>query len=124
MFWSCPKLSDFWLLFLNIISNISNLKICKSPRIAIFCCLPDDIATTSTQFKVLSFTPLIARREILFLWKSSQPLSTNTWLLNILFLLKLEKMKFTLRGHTNKFYTHWSPLLDYMDGLPCAEVAS
>ncbi len=77
----------------------------------------------NTQSNVFSFASLIARREILFFWKSSQTPSIKTWLQNILFLFKLEKIKFTLKGHTNKFYTHWSPLLDYMDGVPPAEVA-
>ena len=31
--------------------------------------------------------------------------------------LKLEKIKFSLRGSSGKFYTTWQPLLSYFDNV-------
>ncbi len=52
-----------------------------------------------------------------------RPFSLKAWIQDILFLVKLNKMKFTLRDSLDRFYTHWRPLLEYVDDLPLSEVA-
>ncbi|KAF3842531.1 hypothetical protein F7725_024482 [Dissostichus mawsoni] len=79
---------------------------------------PDEINITNTQTNVIAFTSLIARRKILLLWKSPLPPSFKMWLSDTMSLLKLEKIKFTLRGSSDKFYAHWRPLISYVDRLP------
>lgn len=39
------------------------------------------------------------------------------------FLLKLEKIKFSLRGCPGKFNSRWEPLLDHVDKLPATETS-
>ncbi|KAF3860059.1 hypothetical protein F7725_000314 [Dissostichus mawsoni] len=85
---------------------------------AIFGRPPDEINITNTQTNVIAFTSLIARRKILLLWKSPLPPSFKMWLSDTMSLLKLEKIKFTLRGSSDKFYAHWRPLISYVDRLP------
>lgn len=123
MFWSCSKLSSFWQSFFKSISDILGLTINPSPQIAIFGVSPDELVTTSMQNRVMAFASLIARRKILLQWKSPQPPSFKSWLYDLLHLLKLEKIKFQLRGCSQKFYSHWGPLLNYVKNLPAAEVA-
>lgn len=113
MFWACPKLSEFWRLFFKTISNILGINLTPTPHIAIFGKPPDDIRTTTIQNNIIAFASLIA----------PQPPLIKVWLHDILGLLKLEKIKFSLRGSTGRFYTQWRPLLNYLDKLPAQEVS-
>ncbi|XDV36150.1 hypothetical protein PO909_005994 [Leuciscus waleckii] len=123
MFWSCPKLLNFWQLYFDAISKILSLRICPSPHIAIFGRPPDGLKLTTIQTNVIAFTSLIARRKILTLWKSPLPPSFKAWLCDALFFLKLEKIKFTLRGSTDTFYSHWKPLINYVNQLSVREMS-
>ena len=120
MFWLCPKLSNFWQSIFNTISEIIGQEIQLSPHIAIFGTPDEDCSLTNAQLNVVAFSSLIARRRILLLWKSSSPPSYKGWLRDILSFLKLEKIKFTLRGSSERFYSHWRPLITYVDQLPPA----
>lgn len=122
MFWSCPKLFNFWQLYFDAISKVLALRICPSP-IAIFGRPPDGLKLATTQVNVIAFTSLIAHRKILTLWKSPIPPSFKAWLCDTLSFLKLEKIKFTLRGSTNKFYSHWKPLINYVNQLSVSEMS-
>ena len=102
-FWACPKLSDFWHLIFKTISDILGITLIPTPHIAIFGKPPDDLRTTAIQNNVIIFASLIARKRIFLLWKSPQPPSVNVWLHDILGLLKLEKIKFSLRGPSDRF---------------------
>lgn len=123
MFWMCPRLSPFWHQFFQAISDILGISVNPSPQIAIFGVPPVDLVTTSMQDNVIAFASLVAHRKILLLWKSSQPPSFKSWLHDLLFLLKLEKIKFGLRGCPEKFYLHWKPFLNYIDKLPAPEMS-
>lgn len=115
MFWTCSKLSSYWQSIFKSISDILGISVSPSPQIAIFGVPPDGLVTTALQRNVIAFMSLIARRKILLLWKSPQPPSFKSWLHDLLFLLKLEKIKFSLRGQPEKFLSHWKPLLDYLE---------
>ena len=119
----CSKLSNYWQLFFETISDILGIPVSPSPQIAIFGVPPDELVTTSMQDNVIAFTSLIARRKILLLWKSPQPPTFKSWLHDILFLLKLEKVKFSLKGRPENFYSHWKPLLEYVNILPATEMS-
>lgn len=123
MFGSCPKLSHFWQLFFKAISDVLSINLTPTPHIAIFSRPPDDLRTTAIQNNVIAFTSLITRKRILLLWKSPWPPSIKVLLHDVLSLLKLEKIKFTVRGSSDRFYTHWRPLLNYFDKLPARKVS-
>ena len=123
MFWACPRLSEFWLQFFKTISDILDINLTPTPHIAIFGKPPDNLRTTGIQNNVIAFASLIARKRILLLWKSAQPPLIKVWLHDILGLLKLEKIKFSLRGSSDRFFTHWRPLLKYLDKLPARELS-
>lgn len=123
MFWSCPRLTSFWESFFNTISKILKIDIHPSPHIAIFGRPPDGVTLTAMQTNVIAFASLIARRKILFLWKSAHPPLFKVWLTDVMFLLKLERIKFTLRGSSNRFDSHWRPLIEYVEQLPADEIS-
>ena len=50
-------------------------------------------------------------------WKSPKPPSYSIWLKGLVFFLKLEKVKYTLRGSVDSFYKKWQCLIDYFNNL-------
>ena len=40
---------------------------------------------------------------------------------DIMSFLKLEKITFTFRGSSDKFYSHWQPLISYLDRIPAGD---
>ena len=72
---------------------------------------------TRKQLNVIAFASLIARRRILLQWKAASPPSAKVWLIDLMSFLKLEKIKFTIRGSTDKFYDYWQPLIAYVNSL-------
>ena len=59
----------------------------------------------------MAFTTLLARRLILMKWKSSAPPSHIQWIRDVLYYIKLEKIRSTLRGSVAKFEDTWGPFL-------------
>ena len=81
MFWTCPKLYHFWEHFFATISAVLHINVPPSPQIAIFGTPAADLRITAKQAGAIAFCSLIARRQVLFHWKGSQPM----------LFLKLEK---------------------------------
>lgn len=74
IFWSCPKLCNFWQLHFDTILKVVGLNIFQSPHIANFCRLPDELKRMATKVNVIAFTSQTARRRIQSLWKLPLPL--------------------------------------------------
>ena len=72
---------------------------------------------TTKQSRIVAFATLIARRRILLGWKSPKPPSIGLWLKDIMGFLKLEKIKFTIRGSTERFFSSWQPFITYFENL-------
>lgn len=62
---------------------------------------------------VLAFASLTVSRRILLHWKLPKPPAEQSWQTDLMSFLQLEKIKFSLRGSTEKFYTTWQPLISY-----------
>ena len=65
--------------------------------------------------RVFSFSTLLARRVILLQWKSPASPSLNRWISEVLPSIKLEKLRFSLRGSLGKFNLMWGPLLAFLE---------
>ena len=65
----------------------------------------------------MAYTSLLARRRILLSWKSPTPPSATAWLEDVMFFLKLEKIKFSLKGSVDRFYLKWELILSYFKNL-------
>lgn len=116
MFWSCHKLSDFWSTIFKTLSEALNLEIRPCVSIAVFG-VPDDFIFRNNQLDVIAFASLLARRRILLNWKSANAPKASLWVRDLMLFLKLEKIKYTIRGSTGKFYLTWNPILNYFKKL-------
>ena len=58
-----------------------------------------------------------ARRRILLSWKSPTPPAFSAWLKDMMSFLQLEKIKFTLRGSSERFKKKWQPFVSYFNDL-------
>ena len=67
---------------------------------------PGDLNLLMKKANIVAFTSLIARLWILLGWKSQAPPSVGLWLKDIMGFLKLEKIEFSVRGSTAKFFFH------------------
>ena len=65
----------------------------------------------------MSFTSLLARRLILLKWKHVLPPTHFTWIRDVLAHIKLERMRFSLKGSLRNFEKTWIPFLDYVKTL-------
>lgn len=85
------------------------------PILALFGVPSDVYALNKPQCDFLAFCTLLARRLILLKWKDAIPPSHSQWVRSILLYMRLEKIKYTLRGSTSKFNEIWQPFLGYIE---------
>uniref|UniRef100_A0A3B5RAA6 Reverse transcriptase domain-containing protein n=1 Tax=Xiphophorus maculatus TaxID=8083 RepID=A0A3B5RAA6_XIPMA len=109
--WLCPQLFNYWSKVFAILSDIFDKKLELDPLTALFGVEPPQSTLSSFQKSSLAFLTFLARRVIIIKWKSPQPPSYTHWLRDTLYFIKLEKIRFTLRGSSMRFLGLWSPLL-------------
>lgn len=118
MFWSCPRLQSFWTSVFDILNEAFGLDLQPTFITAIFGVTGSgDYLIPNRKEEIVAFATLIAKRRLLMEWKSTTPPKASTWLSDMMMFLKIEKIKFTLRGSTKKFFKTWDPLLSYFDEL-------
>ena len=117
MFWSCDKLYYFWTTIFQTLSEAFSRDIQPSAEMAIFGVPGEGISLQNKIKNVLAFSTLLARRRILLEWKSSHPPKASSWMKDLILFLKLEKIKYCIRGSTQKFHDTWAPLLSYFEKL-------
>lgn len=117
MFWSCPSLDQFWSGVYKTLSQIIGIVFEPNMHTSIFGTVPGYPVGLSRYKDVLAFSTLMARRQILLLWKSSYPPKVSVWLTDLMIYLKLEKIKYALRGSDDLFYRIWNPLIMYFEKL-------
>lgn len=114
MFWSCAKLKEFWSLIFKTITESLNKTIDPCPFLAIFGTSRDLHRLSKPEADCVAFATLLARRLILLKWKDAHPPSFTHWIRDLLHFLKLEKIKYSLRGSTKNFHQVWNPILNYI----------
>uniref|UniRef100_A0AAR2JQE7 Reverse transcriptase domain-containing protein n=1 Tax=Pygocentrus nattereri TaxID=42514 RepID=A0AAR2JQE7_PYGNA len=117
MFYLCPYLKNFWTQYFSIISTVLGVNLQPCPLISIFGISDPSLTLSSTQKDVIAFTSLLARRSLLLQWKSSKCPPISRWLMDVMSFLKLEKIKYTIRGCTAKFFNKWQPFISYFNEL-------
>lgn len=117
MFFLCPELNGFWTGYFSIMSTVLGVDLQACPLIAIFGIPDASLALNSIQKDIIAYTSLLARRSLLLHWKSAKYPSTSRWLKDTMFFLKLEKIKYTLSGCTDKFFHKWQPFISYVTNL-------
>ena len=116
MFWSCSKLTGFWAAIFDTLSKALNMHIAPDPITALFG-IPSTPGVPSYIGRIMAFTTLLARRLILLNWIKPSPPSHNRWIHEILYCIKLEKLRFSRNGSLDSFNRTWQPLLDHISSL-------
>ena len=119
MFWLCPNLSAFWTSIFKAFSEMFGSRLDPDPICALFGVMSEEsrAALPTKAHVVIAFTTLLARRLILFKWKQRTPPSFSHWVKDVMYFLKLEKIKYTLKGSSQSFLKVWRPFLAYYDSL-------
>jgi len=119
MFWPCLNLSTFWLGIFKAFSEMFGTQLDPDTICALFGLTPEESRTVlpAKAYVVIAFTTLLARRLILFRWKQQAPPSFSHWVNDVMYFLKLEKIKYTLKDSLNPFSKYGGPFLTFM--TPC-----
>ncbi len=116
MFWACPRLFAYWIFTIfKILSEAYSKDIRPSFEMAVFGVPEQGTVMSKNCQDACAFVCLLARRRILLDWKSSKPPLVSLWLSDVMLFLKLEKIKYSLRGSTKRFYSVWTPMISYFE---------
>lgn len=120
-FWLCPRLFSYWSGIFDTISKVLGREIKPNPFSALFGVYVGPPSLSSVHSNQLAFMTLLARRIILLKWKSPLSPSHTHWIKDVLYFLKLDKIRMTLHGSSDKFIQTWSPLfrLVKQTNFPC-----
>ena len=75
---------------------------------------PESSHLTNAQSDSIAFLTLVVRRLILMELKDSKPPTFTHWIKDALYFLKLESIRYSLKGSANKYNKIWGPSLDYV----------
>lgn len=118
MFWTCPRLHSFWQNIFGTFSKMCGKTVEPSPYIALFGVAPmDSPFLLRKETTMMAFCSLLARRLILLTWKDSVPPLFNHWIREVMCHLRLEKIRYTIRGSTGTFYNIWQPFLSFVEDM-------
>lgn len=107
--WIGSKIFDTLHMAYNFVAN-------PHPLSALFGIPHSDILTAEAQHS-MAFCTLLARCLILLNWKQALPPSYDRWVKEVLYNLKLERLRFSLRCSLRKFDEIWNPLPSIIDSL-------
>ena len=116
MFWSCPKLSQYWTSIFKTLSDCFGHVLDPDPVLAIFGVAGENSPLRGSNKVVARFTTLLARRLILLNWKQANPPSHTMWRRDAMQHLALEKLRFTLRGSEESFHRTWRSFIEVVAG--------
>lgn len=114
MFWLCPSLYNYWTNIFETVLFIIVERIEPNSLTALFGICPSVPSLSTLKQDAIAFVTLLARRLILLNWKSKMPPSHSRWLSDVLYFIKLEKIRFSLKKCSNKFWKLWGPLFQYI----------
>lgn len=122
MFFTCPSIAPFWSSIFDSISSMCGQKITLNPLTAIFGVVPEEFSISNSHSQAIAFALLLARRLILLKWKDRSPPSHGQWVKEVMMHLKLEELRFRIRGSTKKYKKVWQPFLKHFSAIPSANL--
>ncbi len=112
MFWSCPALATYRSMIFETLSKALNIDFQPKAAAAIFGITDRRHSTIWKRHKnIIAFTTLLACRRILLHGKSKFPIKESLWLSDLMQFIQLEKMRYSIRGWRDKFFSVWDPVL-------------
>ena len=116
-FWSCPSLAAFWSSIFELYSELAGRVIEPCNFLGLFGVPSEDFHLPKAQLNCIAYSSLIARRLILLNWKNDRPPSFGRWICDVMYCLKVEKIRYTLRGSSGKFNLVWQPFISHVERL-------
>lgn len=80
MFWSCPSLQSYWSNIFGTLSEVLGVTLDLNVLLALFGVMPTTVTLQKSKADFAAFLMLLARRLILFRWKSPSPPSFESWI--------------------------------------------
>ncbi len=81
--------------------------------LGLFGVLPENVKLAVLEMDNIALCTLLARRLILINWKLPSPPTYLQWVFDLLFALRLEKIKFGVQLKPDLFIKSWSPFLEH-----------
>ncbi|GCB72497.1 hypothetical protein scyTo_0002025 [Scyliorhinus torazame] len=103
MFWGCKKLGRFWAEVFVVLARIVEEEVDADPLVAIFGVSEKPELMERRKADVVALASLIARRRILLAWRLTSPPGVVAWLGDLDDFLRLETIKYELRGSSEGF---------------------
>lgn len=111
IFWGCPAIQSYWLGIVSEINLIMEFEVECSFNTVYLGNIP---TTFNTQDKYLLKILLVAsKKAITKKWLNKNPPTKEEWITIVKGVFEMERLTFSLRLCTDKFYKYWSKWLVY-----------
>ena len=117
LFWSCPKLNRYWSDISACLSIVYDCDIVLDPYTAVFGKTSHLKMLHHLHRKTIQYGMIIAKRNILTLWKSEDAPSFKIWLAEMSNLLHMEKVRYNVSLNSVTFDKTWHPFLSYLSRI-------
>lgn len=111
-FWFCPLLSGFWSSIFDWYSKAYNKPLSPDAELAIFGLLPFRCIAT-----VLNAGYGHGKRLVLKNWKSPSPPSFQMWIMDMISVIQMERLRVLRTDSVEKFSAVWGLFLGHLDKL-------
>ena len=117
LFWSCPKLYEFWSEIFRFYSKAYSCILAPDPAIAVFG-WSDSLRGFSHQIKkAVQYGMVIAKKIILCLWKKASKPLFKSWLSELSSTLHLERLRHNFSDSIAGFESTWEPFFNYLSNV-------
>ena len=110
------KMQEFWREVVETLSNSSEVSLPLCPRMSVLGLTPKDINLSRANRKMDTLSLLQARQTIAKCSESIQRPTTKGWLEDIVQVIAMEKIKYSLKGKYALFEEMWTSFLDFVKG--------
>lgn len=114
MFWTCAKIQSFWREVRDEVSSLIGYDCQLSPLQCVLAARVDS-ARNNPNAKLIGILLYAARKSILKLWISKDTPSLDDWYKEVLRILPLERLTYTIHDNVDGFIKIWQPVLDSVD---------
>ena len=114
VFWTCPKLKDFWKMVRDTIKDVLDIELGVNPATYLLLDLP--MAMTKFKKSLLRHFLTAARACVPILWKSTSSPTRQQWIGRISEIQQMEKLTAGIREQEDSYRSVWSPYISYREG--------
>lgn len=115
-FWDCGKILPFWKKIHKVLENILKLNFDMTPALYLLNLNANNLFEKDA-FQLFIVLVYLAKKCILLLWSASQAPSFKMWISQIATWLPLEKLTYDKHKKSDRFWSIWSPLWEYIKEL-------